>query len=369
MKILVINPILFTSEKNVIPEIRTIKETMIYGMCQGFMANGHQVTLAAAADFRPITAEADYAFDVLFFKSVLKRVFLPALLPLSLDLYKYLKVNHYQFDLVVCSEVFAFSSLFAAIVCPAKTVIWHEMTIHQKKFRQLPSRCWHRMVVPLFMRKVKCVIPRSDNACRFISKYMKQVSKEPVDHGVNISRFGFSKEKDRQIISSSRLVRGKNIESIILIYSKLIKINGYEDVRLLIAGDGDFRKELEALVAQLDLQSQVTFLGYLQQHALNEAIRRSYVSMFNTLRDQNMLSISESVVSGTPVMTNLLPALSGFVAKERVGIAKDNWDETDLVTIIANNSFYVDNCFNCREKMSIESCAQKIVNLFLSTGN
>lgn len=66
MKVLVLNSILFTAEKGVIPTINSIKDTMIYGMCQGFLKSGHEPVLAVAADYRPIEPET-YDFTVLFF--------------------------------------------------------------------------------------------------------------------------------------------------------------------------------------------------------------------------------------------------------------------------------------------------------------
>lgn len=48
MKIIVINPILFTHEKGVIPHVTTIKETMIYDLCLAYHRAGHAVTLIAA---------------------------------------------------------------------------------------------------------------------------------------------------------------------------------------------------------------------------------------------------------------------------------------------------------------------------------
>lgn len=48
MKVLILNPILFTADNNVIPQVKSIKDTMIYNMCLGFKRLGHDVTLAAA---------------------------------------------------------------------------------------------------------------------------------------------------------------------------------------------------------------------------------------------------------------------------------------------------------------------------------
>ena len=363
MNILIVNSILFTSEKNVIPEVKSIKETLIYTMCMGFVTNGHQLTLAAAEDYRPVAKE-EYDFEILFFKSVFTGLFLPSVLPFSIDLYKYLRANHKKYDLVVSSDVFSFSSLFVSLVCQSKTVIWHEMKMHQKKFKMIPSKMWYNIVVPLFLRKVRCVIPRSQRARLFISQYMKNVSEEIADHGVSISRFGFSKDKERQVISSSQLIPRKNIESLILIFSKLIKIEGFSDIKLLVAGDGVLRKSLEELVGNLNLQDNVLFLGFLNHQDLNEAIKKSYAFMINTLRDNNMVSIPESIVSGTPVITNLMPDSADYIIKGNLGIAKDNWDEYDLKEIIEKNAFYVDNCMKYRERLSNNFSAKTIVDVY-----
>ena len=76
MNILVLNVILFTADNYVIPQVKTIKDTMIYGMCMGFKSLGHDVTLAAADEYRPQEQE-DYDFDVQFFPSRYTRVLLP----------------------------------------------------------------------------------------------------------------------------------------------------------------------------------------------------------------------------------------------------------------------------------------------------
>lgn len=68
MNILILNPILYTAERNIIPNVDSIKDTMIYNMCIGFVALGHNITLCAAEEFRPQKRE-DYDFDVHFFRS------------------------------------------------------------------------------------------------------------------------------------------------------------------------------------------------------------------------------------------------------------------------------------------------------------
>ena len=69
MKIIVINPILFTHEKGVIPHVTTIKETMIYDLCLAYHRAGHAVTLIAAADYAP-EREETYDFEVDWTKNI-----------------------------------------------------------------------------------------------------------------------------------------------------------------------------------------------------------------------------------------------------------------------------------------------------------
>ena len=53
MRILILNPILYTAESNAIPTVSSIKDTMIYNLCLGFKQLGHDITLAAAMEYQP----------------------------------------------------------------------------------------------------------------------------------------------------------------------------------------------------------------------------------------------------------------------------------------------------------------------------
>lgn len=362
MNLLVVNPILYTPENNIIPEVQTIKDTMIYGMCKGFSALGHRVTLVASEEYKPVS-DSKYDFEIRFFKSNIKKIFPPTLLPFSFELYKYLKNNRRAYDLVICSETFQISTLMAATVFPHKTVIWQEMTTHQKKYCKIPSKIWHNIILPLFIKKVKVVIPRSIKAKEFISRYVPVVSAEIVDHGIDLDKFRYSATKQRQIITSSQLVQRKNIDSIIKIFSKFVRMEGYGDIKLIVAGRGEKRKELELLADELGIRQKVRFVGFLPQKELNGFIRESYLFMINTRQDLNMVSIPESIVSGTPVLTNLKPASSQYVASKMLGIAKDDWDENDIKEIVDNNSKYVNNCIHYRESLSNTYAAGEIIKI------
>lgn len=65
MKILILNPIMYTPHKNIIPKVKSIKDTMMYNMCLGFKQNNHHITLAVAEEYKPTEMEK-YDFEVLF---------------------------------------------------------------------------------------------------------------------------------------------------------------------------------------------------------------------------------------------------------------------------------------------------------------
>lgn len=364
MNILVLNPILFTADNNSIPKVNSIKDTLMYSMCLGYKSLGHSVTLIAASDFKP-QLEEEYEFEIIFFKTKFIKICLPAVLPLLKSFHKWLKNNHCKYDLVISSEVFQFTTLSASMICPKKTIVRQELAIHQQKFHQIPSKVWHNTIVPIFMSRLKAIIPCSIPAQNFIRKYVKNVTDELVEHGINVDKFEYSLNKKPQLISSSQLIARKNISGIIDKFHKFTQIEGYDNVKLLIAGRGELREELEQQVENLKLQDRVEFLGFMSQVDLSKKVRESYMFLINTKQDNNMVSIPESIVSGTPLLTNTVPYSSEYVKHNNLEVVKDDWDEYDIKYLIDNNEQYVEQCINYRDKLTNKYIAGRLISIGL----
>lgn len=67
MKVLVINPIMYTSETKNIKRAASIKDTMMYDFCLAFHEMGHSVTLVGGEPFKPTKSET-YPFEVLWWE-------------------------------------------------------------------------------------------------------------------------------------------------------------------------------------------------------------------------------------------------------------------------------------------------------------
>ena len=99
-------------------------------------------------------------------------------------------------------------------------------------------------------------------------------------------------------------------------------MDGFSDVKLLIAGRGPEELNLKRQVELLQITDSVTFLGFLSQRDLNTYISESLAFLVNTQADLNMISVPESVCSCTPVIMNEVPLSSWYIKKFNLGVVK-----------------------------------------------
>lgn len=356
-----INPILYTSETNRIPKADSIKDTMIYTLCLGFLKEGQQVTLIAAEDYRPAQEEA-YEFPVVFLKTVWRRVFLPRCFPYMPGLRGYLK-RHGEYDYIISSEMFATWSYTAARVCGERTVIWHELAKHNHMMHEIPSRTWYGVVARLGMRHVT-VVPRSRAAADFIGQFTGKVSDTVIDHGVNPDRFAPVKGngKEKQFVVVSQLIRRKRIDRTMEAFYYFWR-KGHQEYRLYIIGQGELEEELRMQARSLGLEDAVIFRGQLNHRELLPVVARSMALLVSTEKDNNMVSIAESIAAGTPVITTPVPYNADYIRKEKLGIVEDNWGMEALTKICEDNAFYSKRCMEYRERLSNAYCAAQFLKV------
>lgn len=360
-RILIINPILYTSETNQIPKVKSIKDTMIYTLCLGFQKMGHQVTLLAAKDYQPTTEES-YDFPIVWMDTVWHKVFLPRCLPYMPKLRSYLK-RHPGYDLIIASEVFGTWSYTAARLYPDKTILWQELAKHNNILHKMPSKIWYRAVAGILMRKAM-VVPRSEAAASFIRQFMPHVSDICIDHGVNMDKIPPLGQivKKKRFVVVSQLIARKQIDRTILHFEKFMR-RGHSDYQLYIIGKGELEEQLRNLVRERHLESNVHFMGQMAHEKLLPFVAESEAMLISTVKDDNMVSIVESIAAGTPVVTTSVPFTSVYIKRENLGIVADHWNEKALEKISRENDIYVKNCLDYREKVSNTHCAGQFLAL------
>ena len=359
-QVLIINPILYTSETNRIPRVNSIKDTMIYALCMGFVKAGQQVTLIAAKDYQP-TIKEQYDFPVIWMKTVLRDIFQPRCLPYMPQLRGYLK-KHPEFDCIISSEMFATWSYTAARIYPNKTIVWHELAKHNNMLHRIPSRIWYNLIARFFMRSVT-VVPRSKAAADFIGHFSDKVSGTIIDHGVDMDKLMPMQEpRKNRFVVVSQLIRRKRIDKIIDSFAEFYN-QGHHEYSLYIIGRGELETELRAQVKRLDMEETVIFCGQLTHEELMPVTAQSKALLVATEKDNNMVSIVESIAVGTPVVTTSVPYNAHYIRQYKLGIVEDEWDGHTLERICEDNGMYRANCTEYRIKLSNEYCAGQFMSV------
>ncbi len=360
-KVLVINPILYTAETNRIPQVDSIKDTMIYTLCLGFLRAGHEVTLIAAADYKP-ACEERYEFPVLWFPTVFHRLFMPRCFPYMPKLRRYLR-EHQEYDIIVTSEVFATWSYTAARLAPEKTLIWHELAAYNHMLHQIPAKIWYGFVARFLMRRAK-VVPRSEEAGAFIRRFLPLVEERPVDHGVDLDKFPLfaGREREESFVVVSQLIPRKRIGHTVEAFDGFVR-RGHDGYRLHIIGAGEEEAALLQLVKRLGLKERVIFHGRLSHEELLPFVAASKALLVSTEKDNNMVSVVESIALGTPVVTTSVPYNASYIKREELGIVEDGWSADALERIVRENDRYVANCLAYREQLSNVACARRFLSL------
>lgn len=360
MKVLVINPIMYTSESRIVKRAESIKDTMMYDLCLAFYEMGHQVTLVGGEPFKP-SKDEEYPFEVLWWECRGKKLFMPNRLPYMPETYQYIKRHRNALDFIISSEVFSVNSLMAYRSAPDKVIIWHELAKHNAIFRQIPSKIWYGFVARFFMGNVK-VVARSVEARNFVQKYCKNVDEQIIDHGVNLERFKANEQKDDYFVVCSQLIERKRIDGILEKFAKFLK--KYDaNSHLYIIGSGELEAKLKELASSLNISASVHFTGQMSHEELLPILSKARALLVNTVKDNNMISIVESISVGTPIVTTDIPLNSTYIKKYALGIAKKQWDEDDLWKIVSNNREYVQNCLQYRYGLSTKKRVEQFIEV------
>lgn len=358
MKVLIVNPILYTSETENIKRVESIKDTMIYDLCLAFHKKGISVTLAAAEDYKPVSNE-DYPFEIKWFRCVGKRLFKPNVLPCCPDIVKFAQAE--DFDLIISSEVFSVNTFMLARRLSDRLIIWHELAKHNKIFKEMPSKIWYGFIAKHFFKNA-FIVPRSAEARIFISAYCKNVSETIIDHGVNLDKFESKTVKENYFIVASQLIKRKRVNLIIEKFNDYLK--KYDPSCLLyIMGEGDEKTALEEQVRSLGIEENVKFFGKMPHGELKKYLAGAKAMLVYTEKDNNMVSIVEALACTTPVITTPVPYNASYIRLNDLGIVDSRWGADEMHSIVKNEAFYIGKCLEYRHRLSNESKVEIFLEL------
>ena len=112
---------------------------------------------------------------------------------------------------------------------------------------------------------------------------------------------------------------------------------------------------------------RIVFCGQMTHAQLLPVVAGSEALLVYTSKDNNMVSIVESIAVGTPVVTTSVPYNAAYIRREQLGIAEDDWTEEALIKIVEDNGLYRQNCLRYRRKLSNTFCAERFMDVRASS--
>jgi len=102
------------------------------------------------------------------------------------------------------------------------------------------------------------------------------------------------------------------------------------DLRLEIAGTGDYRDELERLVQRLQLERAVTFHGFVSEERKIDLMRWAWANVFPSPKEGWGITVVEAAACGTPSLASDSPGLRDSVLHGETGFLVPHGDVAGL---------------------------------------
>jgi L-malate glycosyltransferase len=109
-----------------------------------------------------------------------------------------------------------------------------------------------------------------------------------------------------------------NVEGVIRAFGRVR--DAIPNARLLIAGDGRFRSQLERLVDSMQLRSAVTFLGFVPHERMAQLLAGAHVYVSVPRSDATALSTLEAMACGCFPVVSDLPSQDGLIEHGKNGL-------------------------------------------------
>lgn len=126
-----------------------------------------------------------------------------------------------------------------------------------------------------------------------------------------------------------RLSREKGILNLVK------SINNIPGARLIIAGDGPERENIQAYIKEHKLESRITLLGYLNQNDIRENIRKCrFVTVPSIWYENCPYSILETMEIGKPIIGSKIGGIPELIQDGINGFTYEHNDVTELTNIL-----------------------------------
>ena len=218
--------------------------------------------------------------------------------------------------------------VFAGSLISLLTSTPHIKTIHDlHSLKKANSKSRLGYVLEKILIKSKCSAVHTvsesskDDLIRFGTKKPIYV----IPNGIPIRKSEEIKQEPYQLVTIGRLAFHKNIQVAI----KAIKIvkKSFPKVSLVIIGDGEYRKNLEKLVNELDLHDNIVFKGQTLEEDKIKLLASSHALIFPSFIEGFGIVILEAFTQKKPVLVSNVRPMTDIVEHQKTGLVLPANDE------------------------------------------
>ena len=192
-----------------------------------------------------------------------------------------------------------------------------------------------------------------------------------VQNGVDLSEVDSQKKKDNSLKSTGdarrigfigQMISRKNIFDILDVFDLLHK--KYPDIRLILLGDGDQRKKLEAHADKLDSNDHIDFLGFRDDRL--ELLQSFDLFVMTSTLEGIPRCLMEACAMGTPVAAYNIAGIDQLITHQESGLLANLGDKDTLLTywekLLYDSDYAKSLSGNAQQYVNKHYSAQRMAN-------
>ena len=130
----------------------------------------------------------------------------------------------------------------------------------------------------------------------------------------------------------------KNLKRMLLAFSEVLK--NYKNLRILIAGEGELKTEIQNFVRRLGINENVFFVGRIPQRKLKYLYLASDIFILISIFEGRSMAAVEALYAGLPVIVSDIPSMREIIGDVEVGIFVNPYDAEEIrraILLLATN--------------------------------
>lgn len=190
-----------------------------------------------------------------------------------------------------------------------------------------------------------------------LTLFFKEERTAVIPNGIDLNIYKPAKGEKKDYIKfgmQSRLSATKDHETLIYAFSILLKeMKNYFKAQLWIAGDGECKPKLEALVEKLDIRQNVVFTGLIDESDLPQFINSLDIYIHATLGETMSTAIMQVMACRLPIIATDVDGVNNMIQHKINGLlvpAKDPVQLASAMQLYLQNKAYsqemAENAFN-----------------------